>query len=97
MVLPEAKIEIFTNGKDALAVLNERIELPDLVFLDMYMPIMSGWDFLDHLKEKNSSLKVAMLTSSFDQAEKRKALSYLSVVGVYSKPLTVEIVKELAT
>lgn len=97
MVLPTSKITVFTNGKEALQALDSVDELPDLIFLDMYMPIMSGWDFLDGLKGQHAELKVVMLTSSFDQSEKRKALNYPMVAGVYSKPLTVEIVKELAS
>ncbi len=92
--LPETRISIFSNGEEAIE--NLPTGKPDLVFLDMYMPVMDGWQFLELVEQGDSQTKVIMLTASIDPREKQKALSYSSVIGVYSKPLTLDMIDEIA-
>lgn len=54
--------KVFTaeNGKEGLEVLKE-IPQPCLIFLDLMMPIMNGWDFVDELEKKKSHSKIPIV------------------------------------
>ncbi len=85
-----------TNGHDAIAYLKHLIEtkdeIPEIIFLDINMPVMNGWDFLSEFTELeklfNFIPKVFILSSTVDPEDTRKAQSYDCVVGSISKPLT---------
>ncbi|MBK8398110.1 MAG: PAS domain-containing protein [Leptospiraceae bacterium] len=79
-------ILIFDNPKEALDAIV--IEDPQLVFLDLNMPEMSGWDFLDELEKNKINLDVYILTSSADPYDKKKAEHYENVKGFLTKPLS---------
>lgn len=73
---------------------------PEVIFLDLNMPAISGFDFLEHLKTqplKSPDLKIVILTSSNSQVDYERALTYKNVVGFISKPLTIQRLKEVAT
>jgi CheY-like chemotaxis protein len=73
---------------------------PTLVFLDINMPVLDGFDFLDALNSSGGELvdkvKVVMLSSSIDDREIKKAKEYKSVIDFISKPLTVSAVRSLS-
>lgn len=89
-------MKCFTNGQDALEFLismpNER---PDLIFLDLNMPIMDGWGFLEEgqLKISASPTKVVILTSSISEDDRTKALGFKCVSCFLKKPLDTEELK----
>lgn len=69
-------VESFANGKLALEFIREKIRdnqsLPEVIFLDINMPIMDGWQFLEEfitlpIKHK---IKINIVTSSIDPADK---------------------------
>lgn len=71
-------VEIFQNGKEAFDALADKIKhgdhLPDVIFLDINMPIMDGWDFLEalmHLPIKERII-INILTSSIDPMDHQK-------------------------
>lgn len=72
--------------------INEPENFPDIIFLDINMPGMDGWDFLDEfiLLDENilSRCKVIMLSSSIDPNDIDKSKTYKVVHDFYSKPLT---------
>lgn len=84
----------FDNGSDALEYFkgsgNEA--LPYLVLLDINMPIMDGWDFLDEVYEHGleSKMVVIILTSSVDILDMEKAKKYDNIICFEQKPLTVD-------
>ena len=72
---------------------------PDVIFLDIKMPGVDGFDFLERLKSLSleKKIKVVMLTSSLRPEDKLKAFSYKAVIEYLEKPLTPEKVQRLAT
>lgn len=84
----------FQSPADALAFLLRQIPagpVPQVILLDLNMPVVSGWDFLDPLKPHELQLQgqciVYLLTSSMAPADKLRAKKYPLVAGVLLKPL----------
>ena len=92
------------NGKFAIDQLYEiqrkdPSKLPDYILLDINMPIMNGWEFLDEYKRLNidptGKSKIFIISSSVFSNDINKARSYPLVKDFISKPLNVEKIKEL--
>lgn len=94
---PEASILNFENGKFALAHIYNNPAFSFTVFLDINMPIMDGWEFLNALtkNEKGYNLKIFLLSSSIDVQDKIKAKEFSLVESYLVKPLTKQIIKNL--
>jgi len=97
-------IRTMSNGKEGVDYFKELanrkcLDVPDLVFLDINMPVMNGWEFLEEFTERYEclfpSVKICVLTSSVDSADSEKALSYPSVLMFISKPIRVEEINKL--
>ncbi|WNH12463.1 response regulator [Thalassobellus suaedae] len=98
LVLKSAGIEFVDealNGMDACNYL-ENI-CPDIIFLDINMPVMDGWEFLKEKYERSlcQHVKIAMLTSSLRPEDRKKAKNYSSIIAYYEKPLTLDKIEEL--
>lgn len=71
-------IDTFGNGKLALdnliQLIQEKKEIPEIIFLDINMPIMDGWQFLDEFLALTlpHKIRVNIVTSSIDQADKQR-------------------------
>ncbi len=86
---PNIKVSSFMIAREALhALINE--EKPDVIFLDINMPEMDGWGFLDECTLLKIPIKVFMLSSSIDTSDFERAKEYSMVSDFISKPLTVE-------
>jgi len=91
-------ISIFSDGKEAIDFftlnVNNPENLPDIIFLDLNMPIMDGWRFLDHfalLKPKiEKKIKIFITSSSTNQTDVIRAKKYCDVTDYIIKPITVE-------
>lgn len=91
------------NGQEALHFLAEQSSntLPDVILLDINMPVMDGWDFLyvfETLRLQNEDLEkiiVFMFTSSVYHEDISKAKSFSSVKNIYSKPLDEKNISEI--
>ncbi|MEO5891680.1 MAG: response regulator [Ferruginibacter sp.] len=72
---------------------------PDLIFLDINMPSMDGWEFLGKYKELTNKPHhipiIIMLSSSVDPNDKLKALNIPEVSDIHSKPMTPEIINSI--
>lgn len=80
----------FVNGKEAYDfMVSQECSYHYLVLLDLNMPVMNGWEFLDKLEEKEvaSRTKVAIVTSSIDKKDREKAETYETVDSYLFKPL----------
>ena len=76
--------------------------LPDLIILDVNMPRMNGFEFLESSRElfengKLSQCSIVMYSGSEDQAEQKRALAFGAVKGFLLKGSTPEQVQELIT
>ncbi|MCW2118888.1 response regulator [Flavobacterium sp. 7A] len=85
----------FTNGKQAIDALKKALKLnnniPEIILLDIEMPVMDGWSFMEELKQINNSQKNAILiyisSSSIAVEDKEKAKDNKSILGYMSKPI----------
>ncbi len=97
----------YTNAALALHQIKTNAEnllfnnLPEMIFLDINMPEMDGWSFLDELIKITGidfkKLKVILLSSSIDINDIQKSISYTVVTNFISKPLTADKLKSLKT
>ncbi len=82
---------VFYHGKSTMEYLKANYDPNKLycVFLDINMPIMDGWEFLDSLNKENmkKNIWVIMLTSSVNPVDRKKADSYDQVLEYIEKPL----------
>lgn len=93
---PDIKAASFLYAKEALNLLQEtKEEIPDAIFLDINMPEMNGWGFLEVFEKLNLSIPIYMLTSSIDPKDQEKAHQYTTVKDFISKPLKEDRLKIL--
>jgi CheY-like chemotaxis protein len=99
------KTLFFENGQAALdfftANKNNPTVLPELVLLDLNMPVLDGWQFLErfvtlvpHLDKK---ITVYIVSSSIDEADYRRAAAIEQVSDFMVKPVSVQQLKELVS
>jgi CheY-like chemotaxis protein len=97
------KIDIFQNGQDALDKLQEinfeTAKYPDIILLDINMPVMDGWQFMNEFVKfvDKSAITLYMVSSSIDPRDKEKSKLYRDIHGFVVKPLTLESIKKLMT
>ena len=68
---------------------------PNYLFLDLNMPEMTGWDFLEELEATNNHAEIYILSSSVDERDIKKARSYSLVKKYLSKPLVRNYIKTI--
>ena len=98
-------MEFFHHGKAALDSLVELIgrneKLPDLILLDINMPVLDGWQFLDEFEKLrpalNQEIKIYMVSSSIDEDDFSRVKKIDSVTGLIVKPITKNDIQKIAS
>jgi CheY-like chemotaxis protein len=101
-------IQVALNGQEAIDYLSKQGKFesatnefpqPQLILLDINMPIMDGWEFIEAYKKLNLENKedivVVMLSSSFNPADKAKAESIEEIATFRQKPMSREALYEI--
>jgi two-component system chemotaxis response regulator CheY len=86
----------FQNGKEALAFLKDaggNHPLPDIIFLDLNMPITDGWAFLEEFSRFRSGLgkeiRIYVVSSSIDPRDRNRAIKFPEVSDYIEKPVSI--------
>ena len=90
-------VSSFKNGRIAIDALQETLDkdtaLPDIILLDINMPIMDGWEFMEEMalmKSKfNKQVTVYIVSSSISIEDKNRSKTYADILGYLSKPVTI--------
>jgi CheY-like chemotaxis protein len=98
---PENVVIAINSASEALDYLKEKTKPhSDLIFLDINMPGMNGWDFLEEYAKLDDALKssaiIMMLTTSENSDDKTKAMALGLVSDYITKPLTSELMHSIA-
>ena len=88
----------FINGREALNALKNLMAdhqaLPDIILLDINMPVMDGWEFMEEMKNIKSGIDKQIITyivsSSIAIEDKKKSKTFKDIVGYISKPVTAD-------
>jgi CheY-like chemotaxis protein len=89
------------SGKDALEYLRLQTDPhPDLIFLDINMPGMDGWEFLKEFNQLDKEIQRGPVIIMLSTSDNRSDLEKIKAWGVISeyiiKPLTKEVMKEIS-
>ncbi|MFL0683062.1 MAG: response regulator [Algoriphagus aquaeductus] len=86
----------FYKYQSAKRALEEITDLkPNYLFLDLNMPEMNGWDFLDKFQPQDEDAQIYILSSSVDERDISKASQYRIVKDYLSKPLIKKYIKHI--
>ncbi|MBS1744623.1 MAG: response regulator [Bacteroidetes bacterium] len=98
-----SNIQICSNGEEAIHYLESNLhntaELPDVIFLDVNMPVMNGWEFLEAYQALKPNfpkdIHVFLVTSSMNDEDKEFSRRFNCVQDYIVKPLNREKISEL--
>ena len=97
-------IYLFRNGLDALHHLNTPVEgrfpIPDFIFLDVYMPNMNGWEFLEAYNKqippsRRGKALFVMMPNNRNSEDLTKAIKNPTVSDILTKPLTTDQIRQI--
>ncbi|HYJ64863.1 MAG TPA: response regulator [Parafilimonas sp.] len=103
-VSKNAQIKTFALATLALQHIEEEYgktdsNIPTLLFLDLHMPVMDGFEFLERFMKLDTDIqkqfKIIVLSATADNIELKKAIAYSCVTDYREKPLTIKVLKKL--
>ena len=94
-------IKVAENGLEALNYLEKDQKTPDLILLDINMPKMNGWEFLEiyraYCGENNLSSNVIVLANALSKEDQQKLENIPVIVSHNVKPLTKQMLEEITS
>lgn len=100
----DAEIMLASNGLEAIQLLQAAIRdpsqrLPDIILLDIEMPEMNGWEFLNVFSSlpvaKSNDIKIYVVSSSIDEMDLARTKIYPAVKKLIVKPFSVSILSSI--
>jgi CheY-like chemotaxis protein len=89
--VPDSTTMCFVNPIEALEYLKDiNHSKPEIILLDINMPEMDGWEFLEKYESVELKTKIVILSSSTNENDKYRAEKHPLVINYVSKPLTIE-------
>jgi CheY-like chemotaxis protein len=88
----------FKNGEEVLKILsNKNYILPSIILLDINMPVIDGWQFLEQIEKlpNKNKLNIFIMSSSIDANDIEKSKSFSTVKDFISKPINNEKLNKL--
>lgn len=90
------QVEVAQTATDALAILTKGDFQPDLIFLDINMPAMNGFEFIEVLRKTELPIPpIVLLTTSHNPVDQQKATTYNEIKLYRNKPLNVGMVQDI--
>jgi CheY-like chemotaxis protein len=93
------EIIICNNGQEGLNYIHTTTSPPSLIFLDLNMPILDGFEFLEKFSNSfpNQETLIVVLSSSDENIDKERCKSSYTNIKFCSKPLTIDQLKKINT
>ncbi len=99
------KVLMFSDGEQAMRFISENAEkpeeLPDIILLDLNMPVMDGWDFMDAFVKLRpcigKTITIFVATSSVNPEDQRRAIEVSAVSDYVIKPISDACLSKLFT
>jgi len=97
------EIVVFPNGKEALdylkSLISEPLSLPDVILLDLNMPVMDGWQFLEEFiriqNDFSRKISIYIMSSSIQKDDIERAKSYSEVTDYLIKPVKIKDLEQI--
>jgi len=91
----ELVVSTFTDGEQAVEYIakctEEKVELPEVIFLDINMPFLDGWGFLNEFKKLKpkiiNNINIYMVSSSMRDSDVKRASNFEELTGYVVKPV----------
>jgi CheY-like chemotaxis protein len=101
----ELTVNTFTDGEQAVEYITKctdaKIELPEVIFLDINMPFLDGWGFLTEFKKLKpkiaNKVNIYMVSSSMRDSDIKRALDFEELTGYVVKPVNKEQLTDIFT
>ncbi|MDQ7916290.1 response regulator [Mesonia sp. MT50] len=99
IVNKEVTVHSFHNGEEAMEFFKQKDSSFDMIFLDLNMPKMDGWEFIERYQElitnNSTSPEIYVSTSSISESDQLKVASCDLVKAYLTKPITIEAMEKI--